>query len=90
MKINVKRKARRKAGALHASYSKKCNYIREHSISIVKYKRKPRASPMTNYELIKSFDLEQMAHFLVNFRRVFDRVYTIELAKKILESEAVI
>ena len=88
MKINAKRKARRKAGALHASYSKNCNYIIKHAISIVKYKR--RASPMTNYELIKSFDLEQMAHFLVNFRRVFDRVYTIELAKKILESEAVI
>ncbi len=90
MKIKAKRKARRKAGASQTSYSKNCNFIINHSISIVKYRRKPRTSPMTNYEFIKSLDLDQMAHFLVNFRRVFGRVYTIELAEKILKDEAII
>lgn len=90
MKTNIKRKARHEAGASKTSCSKISNYIISHSISIVKYKYKHRASTMTNYDLIKTFDLEQMAHFLVNFRRVFGRVKTIEIAKKILESEAVL
>lgn len=90
MNITANRKARRKAGTLQTSNSKTSNYIINHQVAFVKYKSKPRASPMTNYELIKSFDLEQMACFIVNFRRVFGRVYTLELAKKILESEAVL
>lgn len=90
MKIKVKRKTHRKAGALTVSRSKTCNYIIKHQVIFVKYSIKPRASPMTNFEFIKSLDLDQMAHFLVNFRRVFGRVYTIERAEKILKDEAII
>ena len=89
MRINVKRKAHRKAGALTASYSKNCNLIIAHSVLFVKYK-KPSEKTKNNYELIKSFDLNQMAHFLVNFRKILGMVDSVELAEKILKSEAVI
>ncbi len=91
MKINAKRKARRKAGALTASYSKTCNLIIAHYKSVVKYKRAPRASAAkNNYELIKSFNLEQLAFFLVNFHKVLGAVDNVKIAKRILRSEAII
>lgn len=88
MKINAKRKARHKVGALTASYSKNFNFIIYHQILFVKYK-KPSEKPKNNYELIKTFDLNQMAHFLVNFRKILGMVDSVELAEKILKSEAV-
>ncbi len=91
MKINTKRKARRKAGALTTSYSKTCNLIIAHNISVVKYRRAPRApAARNNYELIKSFNLEQLAYFLVNFHTVLGAVDDVKIAKRILRSEAII
>lgn len=89
MRINVKRKAHRKDCTLTMSSSKTCNLIIAHSVLFVKYK-KPSEKPKNNYELIKSFDLNQMAHFLVNFRKILGMVDSVELAEKILKSEAVI
>lgn len=91
MTIKAKRKARRKAGASRTSCSKNCNYIITHSVSVVKYKRKPRApTPKNNYELIKSFNLDQLAFFLANYHRVLGRVDSVKVAKRILRSEAII
>lgn len=82
MNFTSKRKAHRKAGALQASYSKNYNCIIAHQSIFVKYSR---SAVKTNYDLIRSLNLEEMAAFLYNFRFVIANIDNKECARKILE-----
>lgn len=86
MNFTSKRKARRKAGALQASYSKNYNCIIAHQSIFVKYSRSAvKTNVKTNYDLIRSLNLEEMAAFLYNFRFVIANIDNKECARKILE-----
>ncbi len=91
MKINCRKKGHCKVETLTVTKREYRSFIISHNRAFVKHqKKKSRTSPpRTNFELIKSFDIEQLAIFLVNFRQVFGMIDNVEIAKKILESEAV-
>ncbi len=92
MKINGKRKDHCKAETLTVVKREYRNIIITRNCTFVKHQKKKSRTlpPRTNFELIKSFDIEQLAIFLVNFRQVFAMIDNVEIAKRILESEAII
>lgn len=92
MKINGKRKDHCKVETLTVVKREYRNLIISHNRAFVKHRKKKSRTlpPQTNFDLIKSFDIEQLAIFLVNFRQVFGMIDNVEIAKRILESEAII
>ena len=88
MKISIKKKAHRKDCTLTMSNLNNLNLIIEHSASFVKYYRKPRASPITNFDIIKSFTVQQLAFFLMNFGMISGDIGSVKKAEEFLRSKA--
>lgn len=81
MKVSVKKhkKYHRRAG------THKAVILKKYGTSIIEPKNKKVKK--TYFEVIKGFDLEQMAHFLANFRFINPEQRDIKLIKRMLESE---
>lgn len=83
MKVSVKK---------HKKYHRRARthkavILKKYGTSIIVRKNK-KVKKITYFDVIKGFDLEQMAHFLANFRFINQEQRDIKLIKRILESEA--
>lgn len=82
MKVSVKK---------HKKYHRRARthkavILKKYGTSIIEPKNKKVKK--TYFELIKDFDLEQMAHFLAKFRFINQEQRDVKLIKRILENEA--